>query len=157
MASINKKITHLIYSGGNPYGRIMNILAQSRSFDTDSINEGKNTIDYWKKVVENPNEINSDKGDSNKTTYSFSMPQKENLMDLSIPVLISYGTKDWSAPFNDLFQMEAIREKKKNILFNSYLNLEHNYFPIDTNGTANQEIYNWDKIAEDWLNWLYKL
>ena len=157
MASLNKKITHLIYSGGNPYGRIMNILAQSRSFDTDSINEGKNTIDYWKKVVENPNKINTQSGDSYKTTYSFSLPQKDNLMNLEIPILISYGTKDWSALFNDLFQMEAIREKKKHILFHSYLNLEHNYFPVDTNGTANQEIYNWDKIAEDWLNWLHKL
>jgi len=156
MASINRKITHLIYSGGNPYGRIMNILAQSRSFDTDSKNEGNNTIDYWKEVVENSNDINSQTGDSYKTTYSFSLPQKENLMDLEIPVLISYGTKDWSAPFNDLFQMEAIREKKKNILFNSYLNLEHNYFPITKNGTANQEIYNWDKVAEDWINWLQK-
>ena len=78
-------------------------------------------------------------------------------MKLEIPVLISYGTKDWSAPFNDLFQMEAIREKKKNILFNSYLNLEHNYFPINENGTANQEIYNWDKIAEDWLQWLQEI
>lgn len=160
IASINRKITHLIYSGGNPYGRIMSILAQSRSFDTDSINEGNNTIDYWKKVVENPNDINSQTGYSYKTMYSFSLPQKDNLMNLEIPVLISYGTKDWSAPFNDLFQMEAIREKKKNILFNSYLNLEHNYFPHETlgakNGTANHEIYNWDKIAEDWLQWLQK-
>ena len=132
----------------------MNILAQSRSFDTDSINEGNNTIDYWKEVVGNPNAVNSVKGDSYKTTYSFSMPQKENLMNLEIPVLISYGTRDWSSPFNDLFQIEAIREKKENILFNSYLNLEHNYFPMDKNGSVNQEIYNWDKIAKDWMFWL---
>lgn len=157
MASINKKITHLIYSGGNPYGRIMNILAQSRSFDNDSINEGNNTIEYWKKVVAHSNEVTATNGDSYKTTYSFSLPQKENLMNLMIPVLVSYGTKDWSASFNDLFQIEAIREKKNNYTFKSYLNLEHNYFPINNDGTVNQEIYNWDRIAADWLKWLHTL
>ncbi|MFY0481507.1 alpha/beta hydrolase [Flavobacterium sp. PLA-1-15] len=156
MASINKKVTHLIYSGGNPYGRIMNMLSQSRSFDNDTLNEGDNTIEYWKKVVENPNEIDASNGDSNKTTYSFSLPQKDNLMGLKIPVLVTYGTKDWSASFNDLFQIEAIRERKQNLSFKSYLNLEHNYFPIDKNGTVNEEIYNWDKIASDWLDWLEK-
>lgn len=154
MTSINKKITHLIYSGGNPYGRIMNILAQSRSFDSDSVDEGKNTIEHWKKVVAHSNDTNLTDGDTYKTTYSFSLPQKENLIRLNIPVLVSYGTKDWSAPFNDLFQIEAIREKKNNCTFKSYLNLEHNYFPINVDGTVNYEVYNWDKIAADWLNWL---
>jgi hypothetical protein len=154
MASINKKITHLIYSGGNPYGRIMNILAQSRSFDTDFIDEGKNTIEHWKKVVAHSNDTSLTNGDTYKTTYSFSLPQKDNLMGLKIPVLVSYGTKDWSGPFNDLFQIEAIREKKDNCIFKSYLNLEHNYFPVNEDGTVNYEVYNWDKIAADWLNWL---
>ncbi len=154
MASINKKITHLIYSGGNPYGRITTILAQSRSFDTDVLDCGNNTIDYWKKVTANPRETNQDGGDSYKATYSFSIPQKENLLHLKIPVLVSYGTKDGSVLYNDLFQIEAIREKKDNIIFNSYLNLEHNYFPVDENGKINEEVYNWDKIAADWMNWL---
>lgn len=156
MASINKKITHLIYSGGNPYGRIMNILSQSRSFDSDTSNEGNNTIAYWKQIVDNPNDIHATSGDSNKTTYSFSLPQKDNLMDLKIPVLVAYGTKDWSASFNDLFQIEAIRERKQNLSFKSYLNLEHNYFTLHKDGSVNHDIYNWDTIAADWLDWLNK-
>lgn len=154
MAFINKKVTHLIYSGGNPYGRIMNILSQSRSFDNDTSNEGSITIEHWKRIVEHPNETSTTSGDSNKTTYSFSLPQKDNLMSLKIPVLVTYGTKDWSASFNDLFQIEAIRERKQNLFFKGYLNLEHNYFPLDKDGTVNQEVYNWDRIASDWLDWL---
>ena len=42
MASINKKITHLIYSGGNPYGRITTILEQSRFDEKDSVPQGQN-------------------------------------------------------------------------------------------------------------------
>lgn len=154
MAAVHKKITHLIYSGGNPFGRIMSILAQSRSFDTEAVDEGHIVITHWQKVVEQPTDHSTSSGDSNKTTYSFSLPQKDNLLQLKIPVLICYGTKDCSTSFNDLFQIEAIREKKENISFKSYLNLEHNYFPVNKDNQVNQQIYNWDKIATDWLLWL---
>ncbi len=148
MASINKKITQLIYSGGNPFGRIMSILEQSRFEGNES-----ETMNYWKTVVANSNEINILKGDSYKAAYSFSLPQKENLMELEIPVLVTYGDKDWSATYNNLFRMEAIRENKSNITFIDYENLEHNYFPVDENRKPNFDEYNWDKVAKDWINW----
>lgn len=154
MASINKKITQLIYSGGNPYGRISTVLEQNRSEENDSLIRGEKVIEHWKNVVENANKIHYDGGDTYKATYSFSLPQRDNLMDLKIPVLVTYGTKDWGVSFNDLFQIEAIRERKRNITFRSYMGLEHNYFPKSLDGIVNQEIYNWDKIAEDWMNWL---
>lgn len=154
MASINKKITHLIYSGGNPYGRITTVLEQNRSEENDSLIRGEKVIEHWKNVVENANKIHYDGGDTYKATYSFSLPQRDNLMDLKIPVLVTYGTKDWGVSFNDLFQIEAIRERKRNITFRSYMGLEHNYFPKNKDGIVNEEIYNWDKISEDWMNWL---
>ncbi len=154
MASINKKITHLIYSGGNPYGRISTVLEQNRSEENDSLIRGEKVIEHWKNVVENANKIHYDGGDTYKATYSFSLPQRDNLMDLKIPVLVTYGTKDWGVSFNDLFQIEVIRERKQNITFRSYIGLEHNYFPKNKDGIINKEIYNWDKIAEDWMNWL---
>ena len=156
MASINKKITHLIYSGGNPYGRMATILEQSRSEENDSLPKGEKVIERWKDIVENKAEIRYDGGDTSKATYSFSLPQRDNLMDLKIPVLVTYGTHDWGVSFNDLFQIEAIREQKRHITFKSYVGLEHNYFPKDSNGIVNQEVYNWDKIAEEWMNWLNK-
>lgn len=154
MTSINKKITHLIYSGGNPYGRISTVLEQNRSEENDSLIRGEKVIEHWKNIVENANKIHYDGGDTYKATYSFSLPQRDNLMDLKIPVLVTYGTKDWSVSFNDLFQIEAIRERKRNITFRSYIGLEHNYFPKNKDGIINEEIYNWDKISEDWMNWL---
>lgn len=129
MAAINKKITHLIYSDGNPYGRVSTILAQ---------NEG---MEYWKKVVENANDITFIKGSSYKATYSFSLPQKDNLMGLNIPIMVTYGTKNCSAMFNDLFQMEVIRERKENIFFKNYANFDGCY---------------WERIASDWFDWLEK-
>jgi len=154
MASINKKITHLIYSGGNPYGRIMSILAESRFNENDSNEDSSDTIGYWENVVANSRITNSNGGDSYKTTYDFSLPQRDNLVKLDIPVLVVYGTKDWSVAYNDLFQIEMIREKKNNFTFKTYANLEHNFFPVKADRKPDFDVHNWDKVAEGWLAWL---
>lgn len=149
MASENTKITHLIYSGGNPYGRIMSILAQSRYYDSDN-----NTIEYWKEVVDNKNDLKTEEGDSFKTTYDFSVPVSEKLEKIKIPVLITYGTKDWNAPYNDLFYVEAIRKQLKNITFIPLVGLEHNYFPVNEKMEPNQAVYNWEDVGKQWAKWL---
>jgi pimeloyl-ACP methyl ester carboxylesterase len=156
MASLNKKITHLIYSGGNPYGRITSILEQSRSQETESLPQGQKVVEHWKNIVANPTQIQYDGGDTFKATYSFSLPQRDNLMQLKIPVLITYGTEDWSVAYNDLFQIEAIQQHKRNITFKNYVGLEHNYFSKNEKGEIIEEEYNWDKVARDWLEWLKK-
>ncbi|AWG26968.1 hypothetical protein [Flavobacterium kingsejongi] len=154
MAAVNKKVTHLIYSGGNPYGKIMNQLAQARYEEKDSLPQADRTIAYWKTVVANSRTINLDGGDCYKTTYEFSLPQKENLMQLEIPVLFAYATGDWSAAFNDLFQIETIREQKTNFQFRSYRSLEHGYYPVAGHHKPDYAQYNWEKVGRDWLEWL---
>jgi hypothetical protein len=47
-----------------------------------------------------------------------------------------------------------IRNNKPNFTFKPYLGLEHNYFPMKESGEINYEIFNWDKVGIDWLNWL---
>lgn len=149
MAYTNSKIEKLIYSGGNPYGRIVSILSENRYKGTD-----ETTLDYWKSVVENKDDDSTTPGDNDKTTYSFSKPANDDLNKLKIPVLVSYGTKDWSAPYNDLFQVDIIRSKKKNFKFLTYRGLEHNYFPVDDKMNPDFDTYNWDKVGADWLIWL---
>lgn len=150
MAVTNKNITKLIYSSGNPYGRILSILAQDRYTGNDST-----TVDYWKSIVADKDEITQQgTSDSNKTTYSFSVPIAEDLLKLKIPVLYCYGTKDWSAPYNDLLQTEAIRLNKNNITFMAYHNLEHNFFPVNEKMQPDHNIYNWENVGADWVKWL---
>jgi pimeloyl-ACP methyl ester carboxylesterase len=146
MAFLNPKITKLIYSGGNPFGRIATILEQSE--------DKQEILKYWKNVVENANVIHYDGGDTYKATYSFSMPQRENLMQLKIPILVTYGSEDTAAHYNDLFQIEVIRGQKRNFKFISYLGLEHNFFSINEKSEPIYEIENWNKVGEDWLVWL---
>lgn len=148
MASLNKKITHLIYSGGNPYGRIVSMLASSRL----SGRSDRKMTDYWKAAVANCTTTNTESGESFKATYSFSASQRDNLLALPIPLLVTYGNKDSSSAYMDLFWIESIREKKKNITFIDYPELEYR-FVINTMPPDCEKHY-WDDVAQDWLQWL---
>jgi len=151
LATKNNKVTHLIYSGGNPNGRILSMLE-------DEIHHRKNyeLIEYWKLVVENKKNIEYNGGDTCKATYDFSQPSAVHLKKLKIPILITFGTKDWNAPSVNLLFIECIRSGIKNIEFKPYFDVEHNYFPINDKREINYETYNWEIVGKDWLNWLYK-
>lgn len=152
-----KKVTHLIYSGGNPCGRILSMIMEGRSHEKDSSGYGEAYISSWKSISNDPKNMDMTHGDSFKTTSSFSYPPKEYIKKLKIPVLVCYGTKDWASPFNDYMQVDFIRTKKTNVTFYSYIGLEHNYFSLKESGRVNYDIFNWDKVAVDWQNWLKTL
>lgn len=156
MASVSPLVTHLIYSGGNPMGRIMSIIQQGRATetDTDSTRFGEDELSYWKSVVENKASMDASQGDTHKATFDFSKPPMEYLEKVRIPVLVCYGTKDWSAPFNDYLRVDVIRKGKKNFTFKAYIGTEHNYFPLSADNKPNYDVFNWDRVASDWLKWL---
>lgn len=156
MASIFPDITHLIYSGGNPMGRMLSMIQEGRAKETysDSIRYGEDEIKYWQHVVDDKTNMDSSQGDTNKASYEFSYPSIEYLEELDIPILISYGTKDWSAPFNDLLRVDVIRKGKKDFYFYPYIGTDHNYFPLTKDNKPDYNIFNWDNVANDWLKWL---
>jgi hypothetical protein len=154
IALLYPQVTHLIYSGGNPMGRIMSIIGQSRSIETDSTKYGEEEIKYWQRVVEDSSNMDASQADTYKATFEFSKSSKEYLDNLRVPVLICYGTKDWSTPFNDYVRVDMMRKGKHNFTFKAYIGLEHNYFPLLPNGQINYDIYNWDNVANDWKKWL---
>jgi dienelactone hydrolase len=158
MASTSPLVTHLIYSSGNPMGRIMSMIQQGRAMetDTDSIKQGEAEIEYWQNVVNDKTNMDASYGDTNRATYEFSYPPIEYLEKLKIPILVCYGTKDWCAPYNDFLRVDIIRKGKKNFQFNPYIGTEHNFFPLTKDNKPNYDIFNWDKVADDWLIWLEK-
>jgi pimeloyl-ACP methyl ester carboxylesterase len=148
------KVTQLIYSGGNPSGRIVTIIEQQRAFENDTVKSGEQVFSNWKNIIDDPNNMNASNGYPNKATYEFSIPPKNYLEKLKIPILITYGTKDYSCPFNDYFRVEMIRQKRTNFTFKAYIGVEHNFFQLKANGETNFDIFNWDKVADDWRSWL---
>ncbi len=150
------EVTQLIYSGGNPCGRILTMIEQQRAHENDTTKYGERVFSDWKNIIDNPDNMDASYGDAYKATYQFSIPPMDYLQKLNIPVLITYGTKDYSSPFNDYFRTEMIRQKKKNFTFNAYIGAEHNFFPLKANGETDFEIFNWDKVANDWRTWLMR-
>ena len=137
-------------------GRILSIIQQSRVYetDTDSTKHGEYNFDYWAEIVENKNEVYTSQGDAYKTTFEFSEPTIGYLEELRIPVLVTYGTRDWSSPYNDLLRVNIIRQKKSNFTFRAYIGTDHNFFPLTDDNQPDYSIFNWDKVSNDWLNWL---
>ena len=158
LATKTNKITHLIYSSGNPLGRILSIIEQDRTneTDTDSTKYAESDFEYWEHIVKNKNDLDDENGDTYKATYDFSIPPIQYLQKLTIPILVCYGTKDYSSPFNDYLRVEMIRQNKNNFTFKSYIGLEHNFFPLTETGQPNYEIFNWDKVANEWWLWTMK-
>ncbi|SFD87793.1 BAAT / Acyl-CoA thioester hydrolase C terminal [Chitinophaga sp. CF118] len=154
LALTSNSVTALIYSGASPMGRIMTIIERSRAKETDSTREAEADINYWEKIVADPGNMDGGDRDAYGTTYQFSIPLIRYVEKLKIPVLVTYGSKDASAPFNDYLRVETIRQKKKNFTFKAYIGTEHNFFPLKPDGTVNYDIFNWDKVAGDWRTWL---
>ncbi len=142
-----KRVTHLIYSGGNPMGRIMSIIQENRKIENDSTRQAERQIEYWqalinKKVIDN-------------TTFSFSSPPPiAFLKRIDKPTFVCYGTNDRDSNANDYMRVEFIQQKKTNFIFKAYIGKDHNYFNMDQAGKINYEINNWDKVALDWIEWL---
>jgi pimeloyl-ACP methyl ester carboxylesterase len=150
-------VTHLIYAGGNPMGRIMSIIEKDRAIETntDSTNYGEDDFIYWQNIVDGKNSMDASSGsDTYKATFEYSQPLINDLEKLKIPVMVCYGTKDWCAPFNDYLRADIIRKHLVNFTFKAYIGTEHNFFTLLPDGKINYEVYNWDKVADDWCKWL---
>ena len=153
LASKSKKVTHLIYASGCPLGRIMTMIQKSRGIETDSTQIAENNMEYWEEIVKNKNDMDDSRGDTYKAMYDFSNPYIEYFKQLKIPILVCYGTKDHSAPYNDYLRVEMIRQQKKNFTFKSYIGLEHNFSRLTADGKPDYDKSNWDKIANEWWKW----
>jgi Dienelactone hydrolase family len=156
IAFVYPKVTDLIYSGGNPFGRIMTIVERARVRETDTTAYAEDAISNWEQIVDDPDNTSVKKGDTNKATYGFSVPPPiDYLRKLRIPVLVTYGTKDYGLVASvDYLRIETISRHKKNFTFKAYIGGEHNFFPLKPNGEIDYDIFNWDKVALDWQKWL---
>lgn len=148
-------ITHLVFSGGSPLGRIMRTLAQVRNGEEGSNNESSSQLfSYWESVIDKPTNDTAPQGaDSFKADFTFNEPMIQYLMDLQTPVLITYGTKDKGSIFNDYLRIESIRNKKSNFTFHEITGTDHNFFPVNRAGNVNHAVRNWDKVVAIWFQW----
>ncbi|WP_294243157.1 prolyl oligopeptidase family serine peptidase [uncultured Chryseobacterium sp.] len=154
MAVHNKKISHLIYSGGNPLGRMMSIIHQTRQNPKEEEIWHTENLDFWRETVANKDKTAYDKENTSYYNYSLSQDFTNDLLRLKIPVLVTYGTKDQNGIFNDYLNVLTIKGGKNNFIFKSYFNCDHNFFPVDKNLKPNYDVDNWNEVAKFWSRWL---
>lgn len=152
MAITNKWITHLIYSGGNPLGRMMSMINQDRHNPNQKENWVQETLEDWKNIVHNKSKKETNRENTSYYYYSLSDNFTDELLSLNIPVLVTYGTKDQNGIFNDYLHLKVIKKEKRNFTFIPCFNCDHNFFPID-NDKPDYTINNWQKVADSWMKW----
>lgn len=155
MCKNTEKATHLIYSSGTPYySTILAMLSKERMQEKNKPNPRvKKVFQYWREVISDSLNYKNPNRDSNLTLSSFSNNDYIILKKLKIPVLISYGTKDESSPYQDLFKIETIKENITNITFNTYIGLGHNY-QLQHPTKENEKTDFLADVVLDWLEWI---
>lgn len=164
IASENNRIAALGFLSGNPLGRIDQFVRQSRLSELkDELSPEKaqeeinKTYDWWKWVNEYADAPSQKGEDSPRTIISFSTPVLPDLLKITAPVYIAYGTKDIAASYCDLLPVDFIRAGKMNYESVPYLGLEHNFMEVDAAGKPIPEKCYWNEVMTGFVNWIERM
>lgn len=153
----NKKVTHLGLFGANPFGRIdQNIRNYRKEAERKEI-----TWQIANEEIEKTYQKYRDSYDKeavNKNPYllawkSFSRPLLNDWLQIKIPTYLAYGTNDIASDLCDIVPLFYIQNAKDNLTYKRYLNLEHNFFELNGDGTTNYEKEHWKEVMNEFIKW----
>lgn len=156
----NKKVTHLGLFGANPFGRIdQNIRNYRKEAERKEITWEK-ANEYIEKTYQMYKD-SYDKNALNKNPYllawkSFSRPLINDWLQINTPTYLAYGTNDIASDLCDLVPLFYIQNAKDNLTYKRYLNLEHNFFEVNEDGTTNYEKEHWKEVMNEFIKWTKK-
>lgn len=163
LATLDARITHLIYYSGNPDGRLDEEVRriQQKVFagtldGTEALRQFEQLQQYWAWLFANAESTDDTYGDTPKATVSFSKPAREYLLQLNIPILVAFGTADITAAPSATLAPEFLRRGKKNLTVKIYPNYDHHFFEKQTaaDGTAAEPVYRMDDAMKTWMEWV---
>lgn len=156
----NPKVYKVGYAGGNPLGRIDQLIRKQRELAKEgkitaeeSQQQIESIYEMWKEINKDPNAVSTEFGDPNRSWTSFSKPLLDNLLKIKQPLYVTYGTEDITATFCDLLPIYFIREHKTNLTMKPYVGLEHNFFEIDKEGRPMYDKGHWQNVMDDFAKW----
>ncbi len=164
VANHNKFVTHTILFSGSTGRRFEVMVQQIR----DQIESGEKKFEVgqpqiekmyevWADICKYPDDTEKSFGDTYRAWYSFSQPELPNLLKITTPLYIAYGTADKEmAPGLDVLPLEFIAKGKKNLTLKPYYDHDHMFYQLkrDASGKVIDKIYNGDAVAKDWMEWL---
>ena len=158
---LNNKIAKIGYLSGNPLGRIDQIIREQRKLAKEgklTLEESQQKIEdiytMWGNINKNPEAITTEYGDPNKTWTTFSKPMIDDILTITQPLYVAYGTEDITSTFCDLLPIYFINAHKNNLTLKPYIGLEHNYFEIGKDGNPIYERGHWQEVIDNFIKWI---
>ncbi len=158
-ATVEPKITHLIYYSGNPNGRldeevrrIQRDVADGKITGETAVSKLSEIQNYWTWLYANAESSDDTHGDPPKTTVSFSKPAREYLTQLDIPVLVAFGTADLTAAPCATLPLDFLRKGKTNLTLKIYPNCDHHFFEKKAEGQEPE--YRLNEAFVEWMKWV---
>jgi pimeloyl-ACP methyl ester carboxylesterase len=156
----NKKVSHLGLFSPNPFGRIDQLIREYRKEaerkEITWVEANEKIEKTYKMYKESYSEESLIKDPYLLAWKSFSRPFLNDWLKIKIPTFLAYGTHDIASDLCDLVPLFYIQNSKENLTFKRYLNLEHNFFEINEDGTTNYDKVHWKEVMNEFINWTNK-
>ncbi|WP_158976258.1 S9 family peptidase [Cellulophaga sp. L1A9] len=165
LGTSNANISNIGYfsGGGNAqyYDFILDVrktVQRGEMTEEESILEIEKVFKEVKDIYQHPNSLTKKwLGHPYKKWSSSVAPAIHNLLKINIPIYVAHGAKDKAVPIESayLIPIEFIRNKKNNLTFKVYPNLDHSY-SILPQSEKEEYIEKWDDVLTDFLQWCEK-
>ncbi len=160
LASINEDISKVGLFGANPFGRIDQMIRKERKLAESgdkTWEEAEKGIDYWYKYWERANDtVMINKYPQYIPWKSFSKPTINYLLDINVPIYLTYGTNDITSDLCDILPILFISKDKDNLTLKRQIGLEHNFFELKENGRADHNKSHWVDVMNEFIEWTVK-
>lgn len=97
--------------------------------------------DRWRNIHADPENLETGRGDSNKTWASFPESTVDELLSLDIPIFVSYSTRDIVSHYCDLVSLHFIEAGKDNLTLKVYPGYDHRFYRKLPDGRILKTLY----------------
>ena len=155
-----KKVSKLGLFGANPFGRIDQDIRDYRKDAEDKLiswEDANNKIEKRYQYYENANNPEKIKENPDLLAWkSFSEPLIDDWLEIKKPIYLAYATNDIASDLCDLVPLYFIRAHQTNLTYKRYLNMEHNFFEVNPDGSPNHDKPHWEEVMDSFVSWTLK-
>jgi pimeloyl-ACP methyl ester carboxylesterase len=161
VAATHPAVSHLVYLSGNPLGRYDQLIREKREAnllgqlsDEEAQTQIEELYARWRNIHADPDNLETGRGDSNKTWASFSESTVDELLSLDIPIFVGYGTRDIVSRYCDLLPLHFIEAGKDNLMLKAYPGYDHSFYRKLPDGRVDFEDSVFGEVVEEVREWL---
>ncbi len=161
LGTINKQITHIGFWSGSGNSQLYDFplfirkeVLEGKLTEEEGLAEIDSLLIKYKDIIEHKDALDKTwYGHPYKRWANFSEPPINNLLQISVPLYVAMGAKDTSVPVEStyLIPVEFIRNKKKNLTFKVYPNLDHSFNEKLKEGNIKRH---WNNVFREFMNWV---